>query len=87
MPITAKLDELGLPAWIALIVLGFMVWWPLGLGTLAFVIGSGRMGCGRHSVERWENKMARMQDKIDEFRNVKTDVPQGGVIWVFAVKK
>ena len=24
MPITAKLDELGKPAWIALIVLGFM---------------------------------------------------------------
>ena len=22
------------------------------------------MGCGRHSVERWENKMARMQDKM-----------------------
>ena len=31
MPITAKLDELGKPAWIALIVLGFMVWWPIGL--------------------------------------------------------
>ena len=31
MPITAKLDEFGKPAWIALIVLGFMVWWPLGL--------------------------------------------------------
>src|SRR3954463_14916709 len=68
MPITAKLDELGLPAWIALTVLGFMVWWPLGLATLAFLIGSGRMGCGRHSVERWENKMARMQDKIDRVR-------------------
>ena len=68
MPIPAKLDELGLPAWIALTVLGFMVWWPLGLGTLAFVIGSGRMGCGRHSVERWENKMARMQDKMERMR-------------------
>jgi hypothetical protein len=68
MPITAKLDELGLPAWIGLIVLGFMVWWPLGLGVLAFVIGSGRMGCGRHSVERWEHKMSRMQDKIDRMR-------------------
>ena len=68
MPITAKLDELGLPAWIALMMLGFMVWWPLGLGILAFIIGSGRMGCGRHSVERWENKMARMQDKIERMR-------------------
>ena len=46
MPITAKLDEFGKPAWIALIILGFMAWWPLGLGVLAFTIGSGRMGCG-----------------------------------------
>jgi hypothetical protein len=43
MPIVAKLDELGKPAWVALIILGFLTWWPLGLVTLAFVIGSGRM--------------------------------------------
>ena len=48
MPITAKLDYFGKPAWIALIVLGFMAWWPLGLVVLAFTIGSGRMGCGYH---------------------------------------
>ncbi len=68
MPITAKLDDLGLPAWIGLMVLGFVVWWPLGLGLLAFIIGSGRMGCGRHSVDRWENKMSRMQDKLERMR-------------------
>ena len=28
MPIVAKLDELGKPAWIALMVLGFYVFWP-----------------------------------------------------------
>jgi len=48
MAIAAKLDEYGKPAWIALVILGFMVWWPVGLATLAFAIGSGRMGCGRH---------------------------------------
>jgi hypothetical protein len=68
MPITAKLDELGLPAWIGLMILGFMVWWPVGFALLAFIIGSGRMGCGRHSVERWENKMSRMQDKLERMR-------------------
>src|SRR5215216_8040146 len=68
MPITAKLDELGLPAWIALMVLGFMVWWPVGFVLLAFIIGSGRMSCGRHSVERWENKMSRMQEKLERMR-------------------
>ena len=43
MSIVAKLDELGKPAWIALMILGFFIWWPLGLVTLAFIIGSGRM--------------------------------------------
>ena len=46
MQLAAKLDEFGKPAWIALTVLGFIAWWPLGLGVLAFSIWSGRMGCG-----------------------------------------
>jgi hypothetical protein len=46
MPIVAKLDELGRPAWILLMILGFMVWWPVGFMVLAFIIGSGRVGCG-----------------------------------------
>ena len=44
--VAAKLDDLGKPAWIAVTIFGFMVWWPIGLATLAFIIGSGRMGCG-----------------------------------------
>ena len=71
MPITAKLDEFGKPAWIALIVLGFMAWWPLGLCVLAFTIGSGRMGCGYHGGsghDRWQHKMERMQRKMDWMR-------------------
>src|SRR5690349_20962212 len=48
MPIVAKLDELGKPAWIALAVLGFAFWWPIGLATLAFMIGSGRMCAWKH---------------------------------------
>ena len=31
----AKLDQWGIGAWIALMVLGFIIWWPLGLATLA----------------------------------------------------
>ena len=35
-------------------ILGFMVWWPLGLAVLAFAIGSGRMGCWKgHGMSRW----------------------------------
>jgi hypothetical protein len=54
MPLVAKLDDFGKPAWILLMILGFMYWWPLGLATLAFMIGSGRMGTwNRGSMSRW----------------------------------
>ena len=78
MPITAKLDEFGKPAWIALTVLGFMAWWPVGLAVLAFTIGSGRMGCGYHGGhDRWQHKMERMQAKMDWMRGA----PTGGSPW------
>jgi hypothetical protein len=34
------------PVWIALTILGFIAWWPIGLALLVFLLGSGRMGCG-----------------------------------------
>lgn len=40
----AKLDDLGKPAWIAAMVLGFILVWPLGLAILFYMIWSGRMG-------------------------------------------
>ena len=61
MPIVAKLDELGKPAWIALMILGFMVWWPVGLATLAFIIGSGRMSWKGCSVTRWHEAAGPMR--------------------------
>jgi hypothetical protein len=62
MPIAAKLDEFGKPAWIILMILAFVWWWPLGLAILAFLIGSGRMGCWNHNgMNRWQNKMDRMR--------------------------
>ena len=69
MPLTAKIDEYGKPAWIALIVLGFIAWWPIGLATLAFVIWSGRMGCGHHGgYDRWQRKMEHLQGRMDRMR-------------------
>jgi hypothetical protein len=44
MPLAAKIDEYGRPAWIVLMVLGFIIFWPLGLAILAYIIWSGRMG-------------------------------------------
>ena len=78
MPITAKLDEFGKPAWIALIVLGFWVFWPLGLAILAFTIWSGRMGCGYHGHDHWQHKMERMQRKMDWMR---ARMGGGGAPW------
>jgi hypothetical protein len=60
MPITARVDEYGKPAWIALMVLGFIIWWPVGLALLAYIIGSGRMGCWR-GHGRWQEEAARMR--------------------------
>ena len=60
MPIVARLDELGRPAWIALVILGFMIWWPIGLGTLAFIIGSGRMSW--KGVSRWHGAADQMRN-------------------------
>ncbi len=38
---------LGRPAAIALTVLGFILWWPVGLAALFYMIGRGRFGRGR----------------------------------------
>jgi hypothetical protein len=82
MPITAKLDEFGKPAWIALIVLGFWVFWPLGLAILIFTIWSGRMACGYHGgSDRWQHKMERLQRKMDWMRSRMSEGPWGGNPW------
>jgi hypothetical protein len=38
------LDQRGKPAWIAAMILGFIVFWPIGLGILAYMIWSKRIG-------------------------------------------
>ena len=63
MLIAERLDDMGKPAWIAVMVLSFFVFWPLGLAILAFLIWSGRMGCANYgSNDRWGHKMARMRE-------------------------
>jgi len=42
--VIARIDDFGKPAWIVLMVLGFVVYWPIGLAILAYIIWSGRMG-------------------------------------------
>ncbi len=63
MDVVAKLDDLGKPAWIALLVFSFIVFWPAGLALLAYLRWSGRMGCRKHGgAGRWHNMTGRMQD-------------------------
>jgi hypothetical protein len=55
----AWLDDIGKPAWIALMIVSFIVFWPLGLVVLGYMIGSGRMlGCwtSRRGGE-WRQRM------------------------------
>ena len=54
---TAQMDEFGKPAWIALTVLGFILYWPVGLALLAYLVWSGRMACWKH--EKWARRQAR----------------------------
>ena len=60
MPIVEKLDEYGKGAWIALIVLGFWTFWPVGLAALIFVAASGRMRAWKMEQRgRWHNARGR----------------------------
>ena len=43
-----RLDDIPKPAWIALVILGFIVFWPVGLALLIYLKWSGRMFCSRH---------------------------------------
>lgn len=66
MPFVAKLDDLGSGAWIALTILGFVFWWPVGLALLAFTFWSGRMMCwNSRGMSRWQGKMERMRDRME----------------------
>lgn len=68
MSLAAKIDDIGKPAWIVLLILSFWAWWPLGLAFLFFMLWSRRMGCWGHRQDRWNDKIDRMQDKLDRMR-------------------
>ncbi|MEM1006172.1 MAG: DUF2852 domain-containing protein [Pseudomonadota bacterium] len=58
----AWLDDKGKGAWIAVMVLGFIFFWPVGLAVLAYLIWSKRMfskSCSRR--KSWHNHMSAMK--------------------------
>ena len=69
MNLAAHLDDIGKPAWIGLTIVSFIVFWPLGLVVLGYLIGSGRMACWAHSNgDRWQRRMERMQQRMERMQ-------------------
>ena len=53
--VLARLDELGRGAWVALVILGFWFWWPIGLAMLGYIaFGRHRNGWGA-APGQWHN--------------------------------
>jgi hypothetical protein len=76
MTLVDRVDDFGRPGWIALMVLSFVLCWPIGLIILGFLIGSGRMGCWHHGwygngreADRWQRRADRMQRGIDRMQD------------------
>ena len=59
MSFTERLNELRAPIWIALAILGFIVWWPLGLAILAYALWSRKMRCCGIGFGRWRDDANR----------------------------
>ncbi|HEY8593711.1 MAG TPA: DUF2852 domain-containing protein [Devosiaceae bacterium] len=76
MEIVSKLDEWGKGAWILVMIGGFVVFWPLGLAILAYMIWSRRMSFEseyRGSGMRAEWK-ARRQEMREARRAMRDDM-------------
>jgi hypothetical protein len=56
-----RLDEVGKPAWIGLMVISFILFWPVGLAVLFYLFWSGRMACWKH--ERMGERMSRWHER------------------------
>ncbi len=69
MGFAATLDHPPRFALVGLMILGFIFFWPVGVATLAYLIWSGRMGCGYHGhwgAERWQERMAERRARWEE---------------------
>ena len=68
------------PIWVALALVGFIAWWPLGLVITACLIWSGNMRCcgfgfgdwgeetGRQEQDRWAEPRPRGNRAFDDYR-------------------
>jgi hypothetical protein len=56
------------PGLVIATILGFLLWWPIGLAFLFLTLRSTKMGCWSNH-DRWQNKMERMQHKMERMRD------------------
>ncbi|GAB4232109.1 MAG: DUF2852 domain-containing protein [Methyloligellaceae bacterium] len=77
MELVQTLDDYGKPAWITLMIVSFILFWPLGLGLLFYLIWSGRMGCRSRdwkgmAAKRWTRAQTAFKSSgnsaFDEYR-------------------
>jgi len=54
-----RLDDIPRPAWIALVVLSFILFWPVGLALLIYLKWSGRMFGHRGCYGHWSSPDGR----------------------------
>lgn len=52
MSTATAIHDLPKLAWIAIMVAAFILFWPIGLAILAYLIGSGKIMCGS-KMRRW----------------------------------
>lgn len=63
------LDERGKPAWIIAMILGFIAFWPIGLGLLGYMIWSKRMfGCSKRSHRTGYHAVPTGNSAFDAYR-------------------
>ena len=65
----ATLDRWGSGAWIATMILGFILFWPVGLAILGYMIWSGRMACSKKSWRRRGGARSTGNAAFDEYRD------------------
>ncbi len=54
------LSDIPRPAWIVLMILGFILFWPIGLAILGYLMWSGQMFCNRSATGKdWRSWKAR----------------------------
>src|SRR5947199_616910 len=62
MTIAARLDDIGKPAWIALMIAGFVVWWPIGHHTTRSEERTSELQSLRHLVCRLLLEKKKIED-------------------------